>query len=58
MPEEASGTAFRIGPHHLLINHHVLFDHERGDRKADDDSVELLRSAVAIEYHAAYLDPD
>lgn len=33
-PEEGSGTAFRIGPHHLLTNHHVLYDHERDDRKA------------------------
>jgi V8-like Glu-specific endopeptidase len=33
-PEEGSGTAFRIGPRHLLTNHHVLYDHERDDRRA------------------------
>jgi V8-like Glu-specific endopeptidase len=33
-PEEGSGTAFRIGHSHLLTNHHVLYDHERDDRRA------------------------
>jgi V8-like Glu-specific endopeptidase len=28
------GTAFRVGPRHLLTNHHVLFDTEDGDAKA------------------------
>jgi V8-like Glu-specific endopeptidase len=28
------GTAFRVGPRHLLTNHHVLFDTEDGNRKA------------------------
>ena len=32
-PEEVSGTGFRIGEQLLLTNHHVLFDHQRGDRK-------------------------
>jgi V8-like Glu-specific endopeptidase len=32
-PEEGSGTAFRIGERHLLTNHHVLYDHDHGDRK-------------------------
>jgi V8-like Glu-specific endopeptidase len=33
-PEDGSGTAFRIGPKHLLTNHHVLFDWNDGDRRA------------------------
>jgi V8-like Glu-specific endopeptidase len=33
-PEEGSGTAFRVGTRHLLTNHHVVYDHERRDRKA------------------------
>jgi len=33
-PEEGSGTGFRIGTHHLLTNHHVVYDHQRADRKA------------------------
>jgi V8-like Glu-specific endopeptidase len=28
-PGEGSGTAFRIGPRHLLTNHHVLFNHDK-----------------------------
>lgn len=32
-PGEGSGTAFRIGPHHLLTNYHVLFNAKDGDRK-------------------------
>lgn len=30
------GTAFRIGTDLLLTNHHVLFDHDKGDAKASD----------------------
>jgi V8-like Glu-specific endopeptidase len=32
-PGEGSGTAFRIGPRHLLTNYHVLFNPKDGDRK-------------------------
>jgi V8-like Glu-specific endopeptidase len=32
-PEEGSGTGFRIGTRDLLTNHHVVYDHERKDRK-------------------------
>lgn len=32
-PAEGSGTAFRVGPRHLLTNHHVLFDHDHADRR-------------------------
>ena len=28
------GTGFRVGPRHLLTNHHVLFDTEHGNAKA------------------------
>lgn len=28
------GTAFRVGPRHLLTNHHVLFDRDHGNAKA------------------------
>lgn len=32
-PGEGSGTGFRIGPEHVLTNHHVLFNRDDGDRK-------------------------
>jgi V8-like Glu-specific endopeptidase len=32
-PGGGSGTAFRVGERHLLTNHHVLHDHDDGDRK-------------------------
>ena len=32
-PGEGSGTAFRVGDRRLLTNHHVLFDHNDGDRR-------------------------
>lgn len=32
-PGEGSGTAFRVGARHLLTNHHVLFNHDDGDKK-------------------------
>lgn len=32
-PGEGSGTAFRVGERHLLTNHHVLYNHNDGDRK-------------------------
>ena len=32
-PAEGSGTGFRVGPRHVLTNHHVLFNHDDGDRK-------------------------
>lgn len=33
-PGAGSGTAFRVGPRQLLTNHHVLYDHRNGDRRA------------------------
>jgi V8-like Glu-specific endopeptidase len=32
-PGDGSGTGFRVGPRHLLTNHHVLFNHNDNDRK-------------------------
>lgn len=32
-PGEGSGTAFRVGTRQLLTNHHVLFNHDDGDRR-------------------------
>jgi V8-like Glu-specific endopeptidase len=32
-PAEGWGTAFRIGARHLLTNHHVLYNHDDGDKK-------------------------
>jgi V8-like Glu-specific endopeptidase len=29
-----SGTGFRVGQHHVLTNHHVLFDQENGNQRA------------------------
>ncbi len=56
-PGEGSGTAFRVGPRHLLTNYHVLFNADDGDRKVvgaqawfdyETDEAGVLRSVVQI----------
>lgn len=33
-PATGAGTAFRVGPRHLLTNHHVLFNYNDNERRA------------------------
>lgn len=64
---EGSGTGFRVGPKHILTNHHVLFDTERNDQRIDSaeawfnyevDERGLLKDWVRIECDPASIVTD